>query len=175
MRRAQQHTITFAVFDNASGVRKTGLAFSAGELQWSKDGVNFANVTGTPAEILLSDASPSGCYRLALSALEASTGWGHLTLNKTNCRPVDVAGALGEQPTFKVVADAGNSATSFVTDLASSVTDYWKGVLVRFQTGALAGQVRKVTGYNGTTKALSFTTGFTAAPATDDVFAIVND
>lgn len=176
MRRAKQQTITFAVYDSTSGARRTGLSFSAGELQWSKDGANFANVSGAPVELLLNDGSTlSGVYRLVLSVSEATTGWGHLIGNKTGCRPIDESGSFSAQQTAAVVADASNSASAFVTNLTSAITDAHKGKLVRFQTGALVDQVRKVTGYNGTTKALSFADPFTAAPSAADILTLLDD
>jgi hypothetical protein len=175
MRRAQQHTITFAVFDSTTGARKTGVGFNAGELQWSKDGANFVNVSGTPAELLLSDASPSGVYRLLLSASESSTGWGHLVGNRATCKPIDVSGPLGEQLVYAVVDHADNSASSFVTDLPTDSDNARRGGYVRFQTGALAQQVRKVATHAGATKVLTFERAFTAEPAAGDLFAFVND
>ena len=74
-----------------------------------------------------------------------------------------------------VVDDVSNSATTFKTDLSQTVDDYWKGCYCQFQTGTLKGQVKKITGYNGTTKFLSFTEGFTAEPTADDGFIIVNE
>lgn len=172
MRRAQQQTITFPALDStvATGAMKSGLALLASDVKISKDGGAFASATNPPAEI-----GATGRYALTLTVAETNCSWFHAYIEKTGMRPQDVYGEMGEQQVALVVADAGNTATSFVTNLTSAVTDAWKGVLVRFQTGALAGQVRKATGYNGTTKALSFTVGFTAAPAADDVFAIVND
>lgn len=74
-----------------------------------------------------------------------------------------------------VVADGGNSATTFKTDLTESTNDYWKDCLCRFVTGNLANQVKKVTGYNGSTKFLTFTNGFTGTPSASDIFVLLSD
>lgn len=76
--------------------------------------------------------------------------------------------------TGAVATDAGNSATAFKTDLASAVNDYWKDCLLLLTSGALAGQVKKVTGYNGTTKVVTVDGGFTSTPADAVTFAIIN-
>lgn len=73
------------------------------------------------------------------------------------------------------VNDAGASATVFITDLTESANDYWKDAYVRLTSGALVNQVKKITAYNGTTKAITVLGGFTAAPANGVTFEIVND
>lgn len=174
MRRAQAQTITFPVYDASTGARQTGLTFSAGELQWSKDGVAFVNVAGTPSEIALSGGGGSGVYALTLSVSEAAAGWGHLLGNKAGCEPIDVSGALGEQPSAAVVADAANTALTFVTNLTETANDFWKGAGLTFTSGALKGQVREVASYNGTTKAITLAVALTSVPAGTDAFNIVN-
>jgi hypothetical protein len=77
-------------------------------------------------------------------------------------------------PRASVVANGGNTATTFKTDLTESINDYWKDALVTFVTGSLAGQVKKVLSYDGTTKFLTFLSGYTAAPTAGDKFQIIN-
>lgn len=171
MRRAQQQTITFPALDSTvtTGATKSGLALLASDVKISKDGGAPASATNAPTEL-----GTSGRYALVITAAEANCGWFHAYIEKAGMRPQDVYGSMSDQPAATVVSDAGNSATTFVTSLTSAVTDHWKDALVCFTSGALAGQVKKVTGYNGTTKALSFTSGFTAAPATGDSFILIN-
>jgi hypothetical protein len=78
------------------------------------------------------------------------------------------------QPVGAVVSDAGNSATSFKTDLSEATNDYWKDTLLLFTSGALVGQVRKVSGYNGSTKVITVASAFTSAPAAGDTFLLVD-
>jgi hypothetical protein len=73
-----------------------------------------------------------------------------------------------------VVADGSNSATTFKTALPSSTNDAYKDCLICFVDGSLAGQVKKCTAYNGTTKFVTFTSGFTGAPSTSDKFILIN-
>jgi hypothetical protein len=77
--------------------------------------------------------------------------------------------------TATVQTDGGNSATQIKTDLTETATDHYKDCLVKITSGALAEQVKKCTGYNGTTKALSFTSGFTGTPADGVTVEIVNE
>jgi hypothetical protein len=80
------------------------------------------------------------------------------------------------ETTALVASDAGNTASTFKTDLTESTNDHWVDVFVVFITGSLLGQCHKVTDYNGTTKFLTFTSPgvFTAAPSAGDRFLIIN-
>jgi hypothetical protein len=77
-------------------------------------------------------------------------------------------------PRADVAADAGNTSSSFKTTLTESANDYWQYALVTFITGTLAGQVKKVSAYNGTTKVLTFVQPFTSTPTAGDKFQIIN-
>lgn len=169
MRRAQLQPVTFDAVDSASPTAlRTGIIFVAGDVRISKDGGAFANVTNLPAEI-----GSTGVYGFNLTAAETNCSWIHVLVIKAGSMyPKSFGGAMSDQPAAAVVT--GTSATSFVTNLTSIVDDFWKDSLVVFTSGALAGQVKKVTGYNGTTKALTFTAGFAAAPANGDLFILVN-
>jgi hypothetical protein len=86
-------------------------------------------------------------------------------------------GTLAElilRPSGAVVADGSNTTLTFKTNLASTSNDAYKDQWCCFLDGALAGQVHKVTGYNGTTKFLTFTTPFTGVPAGAARFMLVN-
>lgn len=170
MRRAQQQTISFPAFDSTStvGALKTGLSLLAADVQISKDGGAFAAATNAPTEI------GQGFYSLVLSAAETNCAWIAILITKSGMRPQPVWGNMDPQRTA-AVAGTGQTATLFVTNLTEAIDDAHKGKLVRFQTGTLAGQVRKVSGYNGTTKALSFVAGFSAAPTAADVFTLIDD
>jgi hypothetical protein len=69
---------------------------------------------------------------------------------------------------------AAGSTTSVIntSDLTEITNDHYKDRWLIFVTGVAAGQGKQITGYNGTTKAL--TTGvFQDAPSTSDTFVIV--
>lgn len=69
---------------------------------------------------------------------------------------------------------AASSTTTVVntSDLTEATNDHYKDRWLLFITGALAGQAKQITAYNGTTKA--FTVGaLTEAPATSDTGIVV--
>ena len=68
-----------------------------------------------------------------------------------------------------VQANGGNSSTTFLTDRSEATTNYWSNALCTFLTGALSGQVQKITGYNGSTYFVTFLNGFTGTPSAGDL------
>lgn len=72
-----------------------------------------------------------------------------------------------------VLTDAGNTATTFRTDLTEA-TDHWKDCFCTFLTGALAGQTKPVSAFNGTTDFLTAASAYTAAPSNGDRFVLIN-
>ena len=79
------------------------------------------------------------------------------------------------RPTGTVIADVGNSSSGFVTDLTESANDYWLGGWVKFTSGNLINQIRKIASYNGITRVLTFTFPFTETPAVGNAFEIIAD
>ena len=70
---------------------------------------------------------------------------------------------------FTVVSDAGNTASTFKTNLTDSVNDKFRAPsLVRWRKGVLADEIRRLANagsYNGTTMFLTVEAAFTGAPA----------
>jgi hypothetical protein len=74
-----------------------------------------------------------------------------------------------------VVSDAGNSATQFKSDRTETVTDFWKDALcLLFINGSAVPEVKKVTGYSGSTKIMTFSSGYTGTPTNGDTYALIN-
>lgn len=71
------------------------------------------------------------------------------------------------------VNDAAASTTVFVTNLAETPDDFWHRGALLFTSGNCKGQMRKIHGYNGTTKAITLYTALSYAPANNDTFIIV--
>ncbi len=167
MLRAQAQAVTFFAIDSLSPpARKSGLtSWASGECQiWN--GSAFINTTNNPVEI-----GSTGRYSLLLTATELRRSWLHVKIEKAGMQPADVTGDMDEQVDFAVVS---GDATTFVTDLTSSVTDFYKGGLVRGTTGANAGcGTRKISAYNGTTKAVTLESALPAAPSAADLFVLV--
>jgi hypothetical protein len=170
MIRAKQYAITFEAVDSVLfPALKTGLAFASGDAKISKDGGSFVNTTNAPAEI-----GTTGVYALTLTAAEMDAAWIHVLVQKTGMQPSNTRGATTGNPSGSVVANGSNTGLTFCTDLAATATDHYKDAFLMFTSGALAGQVHKVTAYNGSTKFVTFTTAFSAAPSAADRFIIIN-
>ena len=68
----------------------------------------------------------------------------------------------------------GGGASSVTLDAsASSVTDFYKGALVRLTGGTGAGQVRLITAYNGTSKVATVASAWATQPVNGTTFAII--
>jgi hypothetical protein len=74
----------------------------------------------------------------------------------------------------KVATDAGNGATSFKTDLTSTVDSYCVGSYLKIASGTLINEVRRISAYNGTSKVVTLSAALTATPADGVEFYIVN-
>ncbi|MBI5071788.1 SH3 domain-containing protein [Candidatus Falkowbacteria bacterium] len=74
--------------------------------------------------------------------------------------------------TQSTVNDASPSVTSFITSLTNSTDDFYKNSVLTFTSGALNGQVRRISAYNGTTKSITLDPALTSAPANGDAFTI---
>jgi hypothetical protein len=76
--------------------------------------------------------------------------------------------------TGAVATDGANSATSFKTNLASAVNDFYEDMLLVLTSGALSGQVKRVTAYVGASNIITVAGGFTGTPADGVTFALIN-
>jgi hypothetical protein len=125
-------------------------------------------------------AAMTGHYRVAVACTVAN---GFEMYKWYNVRVTATIGAIVVQeivatiqitnPTGLVVADGGNTASTFKTDLTGA-DDFWNVAYLVFISGALIGQVREVTDYTGATSFVTFTVPFTATPAASDRFLIVH-
>ena len=73
------------------------------------------------------------------------------------------------------VNDTSATATSFVTNLSSSVDDFYNDQTIHFISGSLQGQSRVVVDYNGTTKSITLDQALTSAPANTDEFIVLSN
>lgn len=162
--------VTFAAIDSTNRpVRKSGLVFTVGATMISKDGGAFANTTNTPVEI-----GTTGRYQLQLTAIEMDASWVHLIVSLNGMDDVDMVLGTSGHSTGVIVSDPGNTAQTFKTNLTDAVDSYWVDTLIMFTTGALFGQVKKVTAYSGTTKFITTQSAFTSTPAAGDRFMLLN-
>lgn len=168
---AARRRIPFRMVDSADGkTAKTGLTFAAADVKVSKSGAAEANSAGTVTEVA------GGTYYYEPTAGEVDTlGYVQLRVVKSGALDFVAVVQIVEEGTRGAVAtDAGNGATSFKTDLADTTNDVHKDKLCLFLTGALAGQVKRVTAFNGSTKFLTVQGGYTGTPASGDKFRLIN-
>lgn len=171
MRRARQQTITFPAYDSTlgTGALKSGLTLLAADVQISKDGAAFAAATNAPTEL-----GSTGVYALTLTAAETNCGHITILIRKAGMRPQIEGGFTDPHPAAAVVDDAANSSSTFKTNLTEAANDFHKGAGLKFESGANAGQVREITGYNSSTKFVTFTEPFAVEPTAGDTFTIIN-
>ncbi len=93
--------------------------------------------------------------------------------------PAVVAGATGGLSiervavTGAVATDGGNSATQLKTNLTNAQDDVYNDCLILLTSGTYAGDVKKVTDYNGTTKTITCG-AFPGTPADGVTFKLIN-
>ena len=80
-----------------------------------------------------------------------------------------VFGDWGTGDQLEVVADAGNSASSFKTDLGSQSDNYWVGAELSVISGNCAPARLKVSGYNNTTKFITVAGALSGVPDAESV------
>jgi hypothetical protein len=77
--------------------------------------------------------------------------------------------------TMTIGTVAASSTTSLVntSDVTEATSDHYKDATLIFITGALAGQRKTISAYNGTTKAFTLNSSLTEAPTAGDTFIVV--
>lgn len=114
---------------------------------------------------------------IAASALNGKGDWSLASVwTSTRGGYIDLIPNISTATVFATgtVNDASATTTSFVTDLTSSVDDFYVDALLTF-TGAsspLLGQSRPILSYNGTTKAVTVSEAFTSAPLNGSAFTV---
>jgi hypothetical protein len=72
------------------------------------------------------------------------------------------------------VNDASATTTSFITNLASSIDDFYNSQTIHFISGILQGQSRLVLDYDGSTKTITVEEELSSAPANGTEFIILS-
>jgi hypothetical protein len=72
------------------------------------------------------------------------------------------------------VNDASATTTSFITNLASSIDDFYNSQTIHFISGILQGQSRLVLDYDGSTKTITVEEPLSSAPANGTEFIILS-
>lgn len=155
------------------GTFQANPTLATGDAQVSKDNGTFANLTTLPS---VSPASGKN-VRVQLSASEMDADKVTIVLSDAaGSEWYDASLVIHTIPflfTASAVNDASATTTSFVTDLTEATDDHYNDLYLVFTSGALLGQSRKISDYNGTTKAVTLATALTDAPADNDTFIIL--
>lgn len=151
------------------------LTFTPGtNINIGKDGAALVAPSSAPVE----SPAASGVYKLVLTATEMDAAIIAVKITHASAKQAMFyiyTEDIHDYVDATVVSNAGNTATTFQTDLTETTTDHWaNGPFVQMTSGLLSGQVRKITAYDGTTKFLTVTTAFTGTPAAGDTIRIVN-
>lgn len=169
----------FLVDDTDGKTPEVSVTPGAGELRVMKNGGSWANGAGTWSN------RGEGAYDYTPTAAELDTlGYFLVKVVVTGvrlyCAEVQI---ITEDPYVSpnvrglVSTSGSNTASTFLTNLGSSISDAYRGpMLVHFLSGTLVGQTRPLMNlgaYNGTTKFLTVSTAFTAAPSNGDEFEII--
>jgi len=85
-----------------------------------------------------------------------------------------LAARTSNYETGEVVDHVGNTAQFFLTDLTSSISSYCVGSYLKFTSGTLINQVRRISSYSGTTFFVAVSSAFSAEPTAADTFIIIN-
>ena len=167
--------VAVLAWDTDADAEKTGDAANI-TAQISKDGAaTAASNDVNPTELDAADAP--GIYLFDATQAESNCDLFVLFAKSSTANiklePVVIHTQPSQQRVNGAVNDGAPSATSFITDLASAVDDFYNDAFLLFIDGALAGQVRNVTDYVGSSKTITVD-ALTAAPANGDEFVIVN-
>lgn len=169
------------VFDFTTGSPTTGAAVDADSTPTCDV---FENTTNTP---ILTPAcvsrSLTGQYYVQIACTTANGFEEGNSYNAVLSATVEGVAAKHVLATFRitppiprgaVVADGSNTASTFKTDRTEATSDFWKDSLLLFITGSLAGQLRRITSYDGSTKFVTLASAVTAAPSASDKFLFIN-
>jgi hypothetical protein len=169
----------FLVDDTDGKTPEPSVTLVTGDLKVSKNGGSFVNGAGTFTN------SGAGLYYYNPTSTELDTlGPFLVKFEKAGVRLfVKECQITGEDPYVSpnvrgtVATNAGNTTSTFVTNLTNSTTDYYKAPqLIHFLSGALEGVTRQLAAsgsYNGTTKFLTVASPLPSVPGSNIAFEII--
>jgi hypothetical protein len=176
-------TITLSKNGGALAARSSATAIAHDASGWYTVPLD-ATDTATLGDLLIFGRSPTVGHRpvhiratvLAANVYDSLIGGGDLL--SVNVEQVN--GDVDVPPKLEGMSDGtifgtvstGSTASSVVTNLTEGTNDHYKGAMIVYQTGALAGQRLRITAYNGTTKALTVTNQTADIAANGDLFFI---
>lgn len=155
----------------AGGAAVSGQTFSGSEIQIRKAGGSLANAGNQGAVVELGS---TGLYVYTATVAEIDTpGLWLLRVNKAGALLFEETDFV-EPALWGTVVTGTLSETAFTSD-RTEADNVWRDALVRFETGALANQVKPVGSFanSGGLFTLSNGRAFTGAPSNGDFFEIL--
>lgn len=177
---AARARIPFFLVDDTDGkTPEPSVTPATGELKVCKNGGAWTNSAGTWSN------RGEGAYDYTPTASELDTlGYILVKVLVSGIRINTAAAQVQSEDPYvspnvraAVSTDAGNTALTFETTLASTTNDFYKGpTLIHFTSGTLAGQTRALAAtnaYNGTTKFITLANALTSTPTPGDEFELI--
>lgn len=126
------------------------------------DVVTAASIAAGAIDAATFAAGAIDAAAIANGAIDAAT----FAAGAIDAAAVAVSGADKILGAVSGTADSGSTTTVVDTERTEADTDYWKGALIVFTSGTLAGQTRLVTAFNAATDTLTFAPALTIAAGT---------
>jgi len=165
----------FTCASSSTGLPMTGLTFSGGDLQIRKSGASaYVNCNATQQTAVVEIGGGGYVYTFTTAELD-TVGVLAFKLQKTGVI-YNVESNSVEQAYFMTAVTGTLTTVTFTSNRTETTDDYWKDCLVIALDGALAGQVKKVGAYAGSSKLFTLATGFvwTAAPVNGTFYELVD-
>jgi hypothetical protein len=165
--------ITVYAFDSSTSLPKTGDAANI-TAYISKDGAaGVASNDVNPTEI------GGGLYFFNLTQAETNCDMFSIYGSSTTTNIQIVPKSVYTDPTlvpyiYGSVNDGSPTSSSFVGNSGlSAINDAYTNMILVFTSGTLQGIGRKISAYNGTSKLITLSIAFPAAPSNADQFVII--
>ena len=168
--------VVYRAFFEASGAGLTGLTLLLKITNTA--GANITPLTLNTHWKFTELTNIVGDYEVLVKIKNIVETFGQYTIEVDSQHPAGgkLVSHFTQEAIFGKVNDAGASTTSFITDLASATTDFYKRSLLLMITGTLAGSgPSKVTAFNGSTKliTLNASDALPASPANGEIFYLI--
>jgi len=174
-------TVAIIVKLSTTGAKTTPIVLYPVTLTEAMLGVDVVQISGdSTAADNLEAACDGGTYNVGGGAVVAASVTAEVTANVAKISGDATAAdrleaMLDAMPSGAVVDDNDPDPTTllFETNLSEATNDHYNGAFVVITSGALLGQSRLISDYDGTTKVVTVATAFTEAPAAADTFIIL--
>lgn len=160
------------------GAPVTGATFATTDLQIAKPGdTTYTNCNAGQQAAVVEIGGGDYVYTATTTELGVAGRGGLFKINKAGAVAYTIAFEV-DQAYFATATATTLTAGSFTTDRTEATDNYWADALIVALSGGLLGQVKKISGYTGSSKTVAIANGvaggpFTAAPTAGDIFEIL--